>query len=85
MKKLLLASMILSLSVVNAADINSESECRNAAITALINTTVKVHSLSAAQEQSLIFSGMGGETKELYQAIKTYCKFLNTAAVEIQK
>ena len=85
MKKLLLASMLLSLSVANASDINSESDCRNAAITALINTTVKVHSLSADQEQSLVFSGMGGETKDVYEAIKTYCKFLNTAAIEAQK
>ena len=85
MKKLLLASMVLSMSIVNATDVNSESECRNAAITALINTTVKEHSLSAAQEQSLVFSGMGGETKDVYEAIKTYCKFLNTAAIDAQK
>ena len=85
MRKLLLASMLLSFSVVNAADINSESACRDAAITALINTTVKTHSLSAAQEQDLIFTGMGGETKDVYQAIKTYCKFLNATAVELLK
>ncbi len=85
MKKFLLAGMVLSLSVVNAADINSESECRNAAITALINTTVAIHTLDAKQEQDLIFSGMGDESKNIYNAIKTYCKFLNNTAVELKK
>ena len=85
MKKLLLAAMVLSISAVNAADVNSESECRSAAISALINSTVQVHSLNAAQEQDLIFSGMGKPNKDVAQAINSYCKFLNDTANEVQK
>ena len=85
MKKFLFTATLLSLSVAHASDVNSESACRDAAITAVTNTTTQVHALSADQEQDLIFSGMGGETKALYEAVKTYCKYLNNAAVELKK